>query len=125
MRLDFPIFEGGDLVEWLNQAEQYFTLYQILEAKQVSITSMHLIDKAADVWHLFQDEYPSTWAGFSELFMKEFGGNIKIDYQATLAKMYQHGTIAKYKTQFNKLSRRASGFSREVLLACFVSGLKD
>lgn len=57
--------------------------------------------------------------------MKEFGGNIKIDYQATLAKMYQHGTIAKYKTQFNKLSRRASGFSREVLLACFVSGLKD
>lgn len=75
---------GGDPVEWLNKAEQYFTLYQIPEAKQVSIASMHLIDEAADIWHLFHDEYPGTWASFSELFMKEFGGNTKIDYQDAL-----------------------------------------
>jgi hypothetical protein len=49
MRLEFPIFRGGDPVEWLNKAEQYFTLYQIPEAKKVSIASMHLIDEAADV----------------------------------------------------------------------------
>lgn len=125
MRLDFSIFGGGDPVEWLNKAEQYFLLYQIPDCKKVSIGSMHLIDAAADVWHLFQDEYPGTWAGFSELIMKEFGGNTKIDYQAALTKMYQSGSIHDYKTQFNKLSRRASGFSRDVLLACFVSGLKE
>lgn len=66
---------------------------------------MHLIDEAADIWHLFHDEYPGTWASFSELFMKEFGGNTKIDYQAALAKMYQRGTVTEYQTQFNKLSR--------------------
>ncbi|KAK9928000.1 hypothetical protein M0R45_025158 [Rubus argutus] len=125
MRLDFPIFGGGDPVEWLNKAEQYFMLYQIPDCKKVPIASMHLIDEAADVWHLFQAEYPGTWLGFSELIMKEFGGNTRIDYQAALAKMYQSGSVSDYKTQFNKLSRRASGFSREVLLACFVSGLKE
>lgn len=118
----FLIFGGGDPVEWLNKTEQYFTLYQIPEAKKVSIASMHLIDEAVDVWHLFQDEYPGTWAGFFELIMEEFGGNTKIDYQAALAKIYQSGSVNDYKTQFNKLSWRASDFSRDMLLACFVSG---
>lgn len=30
-----------------------------------------------------------------------------------------------YKIQFTKLSRRAPGFSPELLLACFIKGLKD
>ncbi|KAK9922681.1 hypothetical protein M0R45_031134 [Rubus argutus] len=34
MRLDFPIFSGGDPVEWLNKAEQYFALYQIPEDRK-------------------------------------------------------------------------------------------
>lgn len=39
--------------------------------------------------------------------------------------MNQVGSVEEYKTQFTKLSRRATGFSQELLLSCFIGGLKD
>lgn len=125
MRLDFTNFGGGDPLQWLNEAEQYFELYQIPEGRKVSIAAMHLIDDAADVWHLFKHQYPGTWQGFAELLMREFGAHNRTDCQAALAKLSQTGTVTEFKSQFNKLSRRAGGFSDDLLLACFVGGLKD
>lgn len=124
MRLDFSTFGGGDPIEWLNKAEQYFSLYQIPEDRKVAITAMHLTDAAADMWYLFQHDYPRTWHGFADLMMKQFGSYNRIDYQAALAKLSQVGSVADYKAQFTKLSCRAPGFSQEVLLACFVGGVE-
>lgn len=125
MKLDFQVFESGDPVEWLNKADQYFELYQVLEEKKVAIASMHLSGKAADIWYMFKHEFPSTWQGLANLMMREFGSFNRSDYQAALAKMTQVGSVEEYKTQFTKLSRRAPGFSPELLLSCFVGGLKD
>lgn len=125
MKLEFQVFEGGDLVEWLNKANQYFELYQIPEDKKVIIASMHLSGKAADTWYMFKHEFPNSWQGLADLLMREFGPFNKLDYQATLAKMTQLGSVEDYKTQFTRLSRRASGFSQDLLLACFIGDLKD
>lgn len=86
---------------------------------------MHLSGKAADIWYMFKHEFPGTWQGLAELMMREFGSFNKSDYQAALAKMIQLGSVEEYKTQFTKLSRRATGFSQELLLSCFIGGLKD
>lgn len=125
MKLDFQIFEGGDPVEWLNKADQYFELYQVPEEKKLAIASMHLSGKAADIWYMFKHEFPYTWQGLADLLLREFGSFNKSDYQAALAKMTQVGSVDDYKMQFTKLSRRASGFSPELLLSCFIGGLKD
>lgn len=125
MRLDFTTFGGGDPLQWLNKAEQYFDLYQIPESRKVSIAAMHLTDDAADVWHLFKHQYPGTWQGFADLMMREFGSHNRTDCQAALAKLTQTGTVQEFKSQFNRLSRRAGGFSDDLLLACFVGGLKE
>lgn len=125
MKLEFHIFEGGDPIEWLNKADQYFELYQVPEERKVAIASMHLSGKAADIWYMFKHEFPNSWQGLSDLLMREFGVFNRSDYQAALAKMTQVGSVEDYKTQFTKLSRRASGFSPELLLSCFVGGLKD
>lgn len=125
MKLNFQVFEGGDPVEWLNKADQYFELYQVPKEKKVVIASMHLSGKAADIWYMFKHEFPHTWQGLADLTMREFGSFNRSDYQAALAKMTQVGSVEDYKTQFTKLSRRASGFSPELLLSCFVGGLKD
>ncbi|PRQ30153.1 putative nucleotidyltransferase, Ribonuclease H [Rosa chinensis] len=125
MRLDFQTFGGGDPLHWLNKAEQYFDLYQIPEARRVAIAAMHLVDEAADVWHLFRHHYPGTWVGFTELLMREFGSHNRTDYQAALTKLSQSGTVSEFKSQFNKYARRAPGFSDDILLACFLGGLKE
>ena len=59
------MFEGGDPIEWLNKADQYFELYQVHEDKKVSIPSMHLSGKAADIWYMFKHEFPHTWQGLA------------------------------------------------------------
>ncbi|XP_024199975.1 uncharacterized protein LOC112203212 [Rosa chinensis] len=48
-----------------------------------------------------------------------------VDCQSALAKLRQSGTVTEFKSQFNKLSRRAIGFSEGALLSCFIGGLKE
>ncbi|XP_061993693.1 uncharacterized protein LOC133711607 [Rosa rugosa] len=125
MRLEFSVFSGGDPVEWLNKAEQYFEFYQIPEERKLSIATMHLSDKASDRWYMFRHEFPHTWQGLADLLMREFSGYNRSEYQAALARMSQTGSMENYKEQFTKLSRRAPGFPPEVLLSCFIGGLKE
>lgn len=125
MRLEFMVFSEGDPVEWLNKAEQYFELYQIPEERRLAIATMHMSDKASDRWYMFRHEFPNTWQGLADFLMREFGGFNKSDYQAALARMSQSGSVEHYKEQFTRLSRRATGFSQELLLSCFIGGLKD
>ncbi|PRQ37124.1 putative retrotransposon gag domain-containing protein [Rosa chinensis] len=68
---------------------------------------MNLTDDAADVWHLFKHHYPNTWQGFSDLLMKEFGLQTRAKCQAALFKLSQNGSVADFKSKFNKLARRA------------------
>lgn len=125
MKLDFSVFSGGDPVEWLNKADQYFELYQIPDERKLSNATMHLAGKASDQWYMFKHEFPNSWHGLSYLLMREFAGFNRADYQASLAKMSQTGSVEQYMEQFTRLSRRAPGFSQELLLSCFVGGLKD
>ncbi|XP_040372985.1 uncharacterized protein LOC121052317 [Rosa chinensis] len=90
------------------------------EDKKVSIAAMHLTDEVADVWHLFRN-----WLGFTELLMREFGSHSRADYQSALIRLNQTGSVSEYKSQFNKNARRAPGFSDDILLACFLGGLKE
>lgn len=74
---------------------------------------------------MFRHEFPNNWQGLADFLMREFGGFNKSDYQAALARMSQTGSVEHYKEQFTRLSRRATGFSQELLLSCFIGGLKD
>nr|XP_011468582.1 PREDICTED: uncharacterized protein LOC101308702 [Fragaria vesca subsp. vesca] len=125
MKLDFMQFAGGDPVEWLNKAEQYFEFYQIPEERKLSLAAMHLVEKASDRWYMFRHEFPPTWEGLTELLMREYSSHSLIDYQAALARMSQTSSVEQYIDQFTKLSRRAPGFSPQALLSFFVGGLED
>ncbi|PRQ25670.1 putative succinate dehydrogenase (quinone) [Rosa chinensis] len=125
MLLEFSVYGGGDPVEWLNKADQYFEFYQIPEDRKLSIATMHLTDKAYDRWYMFRHEFPNTWQGLADLLMREFSGYNRSKYQAALVRMNQTGSVELYKEQFTKLSRRCPGFPPEVLLSCFIGGLKE
>lgn len=58
---------------------------------------------------MFRHEFLNTWQGLANL----------------LIKMHHTGSVEDYKTQFTKLSRSVTGFSADLLLACFIGGLKD
>lgn len=96
MRLDFPIFNGDDPVDWLNKVEQFFQLYHIPYDRRITTAAMHLVRNAANLWQLYlQDNLPS-WIGLVDLLMTHFGANNKIDHQATLARISQTGSVTAY-----------------------------
>ncbi|KAM5551624.1 hypothetical protein ABKV19_026461 [Rosa sericea] len=125
MRLEFSVFGGGDPVEWLNKADQYFEFYQIPEDRKLAIATMHLTDKASDRWYMFKHEFPNSRQGLADLLMREFSGYNRSEYQSALARMNPTGSVEQYKEQFTKLSRRAPGFPPKVLLAFFIGGLRE
>ncbi|XP_050379620.1 uncharacterized protein LOC126796952 [Argentina anserina] len=125
IKLELPTFGGGDPVEWLNRADQYFSFYQIPEDWRLAIAEMHLVDRASDRWFMFRHEFSSSWSGLTELLMREFGGHIVSDYQASLARLSQTGSVDSFIDQFTRLSRRVTGFSPAVLVSCFIGGLRD
>ena len=100
LKLELSTFGGNDPVEWLDRAEQYFQFYQIPEERRLPLATMHLVDRAADRWFMFRHEFPNTWAGFSDLLMREFSGYSVMDYQAALGRMSQTGSVEHYKDQF-------------------------
>ncbi|XP_004301315.1 PREDICTED: uncharacterized protein LOC101314761 [Fragaria vesca subsp. vesca] len=125
MRLEFAQFDGGDPIEWLNKAEQFFDFYQVPEDRRLAIGTMHLTGKASDRWYMFQREFPQTWQGLTDMLMREFGGYNVSDYQSALGRMSQVGNVDNYMKQFTRLSRRVPGFSQQALLSFFVGGLKS
>lgn len=70
-------------------------------------------------------ESPNSWHGLADLLMREFARFNRVDYQASFTKMSQTRSVEQYMEQFTRLSRGASCFSQELLLSCFVGGLKD
>ncbi|RRT77752.1 hypothetical protein B296_00005279 [Ensete ventricosum] len=42
MKVDFPRWEEGDLIEWISRAERYFWFYQTVDATRVEIATIHL-----------------------------------------------------------------------------------
>lgn len=63
---------------------------------------MHLVDIGADVWHLFQDEYPSTWGWFCRIVNER---NWLLYYHRLpklhWPKLTNMELSPKYKSQFN------------------------
>lgn len=86
---------------------------------------MHLVGNAANIWQLYLQDNLASWTGLVELLMRQFGSTNKMDHQAALARLSQTGSVTAYRDKFTKLSCRATGFSPELRLACFVGGLKE
>ena len=48
--VEFPKFEGGDLIEWFMEAEKYFRYYQTPEELKVDVAAMNLEGDALDTF---------------------------------------------------------------------------
>lgn len=100
MRLEFMVFSGGDHVKWLSKDEQYFELNQILEDRKLAIATMCMNDKASYKWYVVYHEFPNSWQGLADFFMREFKGFNKSDYPDALARMTQIRSVEYYKEHF-------------------------
>ncbi|RHN51749.1 putative succinate dehydrogenase (quinone) [Medicago truncatula] len=123
-KLELSMFDGTDPLEWLFQAEQFFTFYQIPVESRLPMSSFYMKGDAL-CWFkwMYQNRQLFDWTTFTRALELRFGPSTYANHQAELFKLRQSGSVSEYQAQFEKLGNRVVGLPAEALLNCFISGL--
>ncbi|GJT68017.1 ty3-gypsy retrotransposon protein [Tanacetum coccineum] len=121
-----PKFDGTSPLDWLFQADQYFTFYNIPLEQRVALASFHFQGDALSWYkYMHNNQLLGDWATFTRALELRFGPSLFENHQATLFKLKQTGSVAAYQTEFERLSNCVVGLPTTALLSCFISGLRS
>lgn len=65
-----------------------------------------------------------TWSALAKAIETTYGPSVFDCPRSTLFKLIQEGNVTDYYHSFTSLSNRVEGISIDVLLDCFISGLR-
>ncbi|KAA8524303.1 hypothetical protein F0562_010726 [Nyssa sinensis] len=66
LRLEFPRFDGTDLVQWVLKANQFFSYYDIPDNQKIQIAFFHMEGKALSWYTWLKESNPvTTWDEFT------------------------------------------------------------
>ncbi|KAL4580818.1 hypothetical protein LXL04_017022 [Taraxacum kok-saghyz] len=124
-KIFLPTFDGSNPLDWIFQAENYFTYYAIAPPQRLSLVVFYFTGDALSWYkYLANNRLLGTWEEFSRALELRFGPSTYENHQATLFKLHQTTTVSAYQSAFEKLSNRVTDFGPEALLNCFLSGLR-
>lgn len=124
-KVDFPIFDGSNVREWLYKCDQFFALDPTPEANRVRLASIHL-DGLALQWHLNYmkqkfDIYP-TWNQYVLNVTARFGDAYE-DPLSNLLKVKHTVKVEDYINEFELAMTQVNLFP-EHSLSIFLAGLE-
>ncbi|KAK9071834.1 hypothetical protein SSX86_008263 [Deinandra increscens subsp. villosa] len=125
-KINLPMFDGSNPLDWIFQAENYFTYYQIPVAQCLNLAVFYLTGEALSWYkHLSRNELLGTWTTFKRSLELCFGPSTYENHEATLFKLRQVSSVTAYQAEFEKISNRVDGLSQQALRNCFISGLRS
>ncbi|XP_058757457.1 uncharacterized protein LOC131630720 [Vicia villosa] len=123
-KLELPMFDGSEPLDWLFQAEQYFNFYNLPPENRLSLISFYMKGDALSWFKwMYQSHLLSDWFSFIKALELRFGPSTFENHQAELFKLKQEGSVVDYQTKFEKLGNQVVGLSPDAILNCFISGL--
>ncbi|XP_057425934.1 uncharacterized protein LOC130719329 [Lotus japonicus] len=126
VKLDFPRFDGKNVMDWIFKAEQFFDYYGTSDADRLVIASVHLDQDVVPWFQMIQKTEPFiSWQAFTRALELDFGPSAFDCPRATLFKLAQSASVNEYYMQFTALVNRVDGLSADAILDCFLSGLKE
>lgn len=127
LRLKLPEFDGEtDVEEWLLRVQHYFSFYCVPKWDRVKICSVQL--KGIDAhWYdwLLKIRGVVSWNEFCQCIRMEFGPSQFTDHVIDLKLLRHEETVQEYTLQFQKLSKKVTGFPEKCLVSQYIGGLKD
>lgn len=125
-KIDLPKFDGINVDDWIFHFEEYFDVAQTPLEQCIKVASFYMIGPAY-VWYkwMIHKNYSQDWTIFVDALYKHFGSNLYTNPQEALTELKQQGTVKEYQTQFEALSTRVNGLTKQWLVSFFVAGLND
>lgn len=125
IKLDFPRFDGSEVMNWIFRAEQFFDYYETPDNHRLTIAAVHMEKHVVPWFQMISKNQPfQSWAMFTKALEMEFGPSPYEAARPNLFKLTQQTTVADYYSSFTVLANRSEGLSPEATLDCFISGLK-
>ncbi|XP_020206869.1 uncharacterized protein LOC109791920 [Cajanus cajan] len=125
VKVDFPRFDGENVLQWLFKAEQFFEFYGTPDEHRLSIAALHFEKDVIPWFQMITRTQPfQNWKQFAKALELEFGPSPYDCPRSTLFKLSQSNSVSNYYTEFMSLANRVYGLSPDALLDCFISGLK-
>lgn len=88
VKLDFPCFDGTNLLDWIFKANHFFDYYKTPDYDRLSITSVHLDHYVIPWFQMLQKAHPfQTWKEFARALKAEFSPSAYEWPRATLFKL--------------------------------------
>ncbi|GJS06497.1 transposon ty3-G gag-pol polyprotein [Tanacetum coccineum] len=116
-KLNLPAFDGSNPLDWLFQADQYFSFYNITPPQRLSMIAFHLTGDALSWYkYVFNNRLLTTWEAFTRALETRFGPSTYDNHHAALFKLQQTSTVTAYQTEFERLSNCVVGLPPEALL---------
>ncbi|OMO73137.1 Retrotransposon gag protein [Corchorus capsularis] len=123
-KIHLSTFDGSNPLDWLFQAEQYFSFYAIQPHQRLSLVAFYMSGIALSWFqHLYRNNQLTDWSAFARALELRFGPSSYFNHEAALFKLKQTSTVAHYRGEFEKLANKVDGLSPTSLLNCFLGGL--
>ncbi|XP_073220685.1 uncharacterized protein [Cicer arietinum] len=126
VKLDFPRFDGKNVMDWIFKAEQFFDYYSTPDADRLITTSVNLDHEVVPWYQMMQKTDPMlSWPALTRALELDFGPSAYECPRATLFKLTQAASVNDFYMQFTALVNRVDGLSPDAILDCFISGLQE
>lgn len=126
VKLDFPRFNGKNVMDWIFKAEQFFDYYSTSDADLLLIAFVHLDQDVVPWYQMMQKTNPLlSWPTLTRALELDFGPSAYDCPRATLFKLAQTTSVNDFYMQFTALVNRVDGLSPAAILDCFISGLQE
>ena len=125
-KLRLSPFDGNNPLDWIFQADQFFTHYSIPNHQRLAHVAGYMQGDALG-WYqwMFHNLLLSTWDAFIKALEVRFGPSAYDNHQQALFKLKQTTTVTDYQREFERLCNRVNGLSPTAIIDCFISGLKN
>ncbi|XP_078181502.1 uncharacterized protein LOC144575281 [Carex rostrata] len=128
-RMDFPSFNGERAVEWIEDCEQFFELYQVPDEYKTRMATMNMIDDAKEWYRSLQiakktPPWPNLVDEILEFFTDNSGNPID-----QFKQVKQYGKVNEYAKEYmrarSRLICRTQISNEDFFVGSFISGLKE
>lgn len=124
-KLNLPPFDGSNPLEWLFQADHFFTHFSINPTLRLNYIPIYMSgDALAWFQWLFNNKLITTWERFTRDLEIRFGPSTFENHQQALFKLKQTTSVHDYQKEFERLCNRVTNLPKSAILDCFISGLK-
>jgi len=105
IKLDFPRFDGFDLLQWIFKAAQFFSYYQTLDDQCLIIVAIHLDKEVVPWYQMLTCTNPfHSWITFTRALEMECGPSPYECPWSQLFKLTQITSIHEYYVSFTTLT---------------------